>query len=368
MFDTLCKSTNPLFYAEMPDALSTTVPIWCTVLNLMLLPEHPLADQLFLPPYMSASTHAQITALIPSFLSSLRDLKLALPTCLTKPLRPFWITQDAHLPEPDVEDEEDAQPDGFTYKRPEQVFEGFRPVMCCTASRRIVGSERDEAGYIQGAADDTENWSHGLTSALYWKHRDILVNAMEADVPSLIKDLIKRSDEIVSLSVPHERKKLLPHLYATSLPAPQDTEASLEGRVILTAETTPKESWLKRPNILEAGLGKHRSASRNLRTALPDICAFASSYFSSLGNHLDGEMIVACETGKDLSVGAVLAISCRLFDDEGNFGDMGEDKVFTKTFIRKRLGEIMTAYPEANPSRATLQAVNSYLMDWRRGN
>jgi tRNA A64-2'-O-ribosylphosphate transferase len=33
-----------------------------------------------------------------------------------------------------------------------------------------------------------------------------------------------------------------------------------------------------------------------------------------------------------------------------------------KKFIRRRLGWISTSLPNANPSRATLQSVNSFLM------
>lgn len=39
---------------------------------------------------------------------------------------------------------------------------------------------------------------------------------------------------------------------------------------------------------------------------------------------------------------------------------------FNKTMIKVRLSRIMTAMPDANPNRATLQSVNSFLMDWRK--
>jgi tRNA A64-2'-O-ribosylphosphate transferase len=42
-----------------------------------------------------------------------------------------------------------------------------------------------------------------------------------------------------------------------------------------------------------------------------------------------------------------------------------ESARFTKSLVKIRLGSIMTTFPEANPSRATLQSVNSFLMDWR---
>lgn len=77
-------------------------------------------------------------------------------------------------------------------------------------------------------------------------------------------------------------------------------------------------------------------------------------------------MTVACESAKDTSVGAALALSCYLFDDEGQFRVPDETARFTKTLVKMRLARIMTAYPEANPSRQTLQSVNSFLMDWTK--
>lgn len=141
-------------------------------------------------------------------------------------------------------------------------------------------------------------------------------------------------------------------------------------------------------------------------------------------------IIIACETGgRDLSIGVALALLCRCFaDDEGrvplvvppdtcknnntdtrnsitaatrtttttttvmtgennnNEGNNYEKTKlsssssfapppppppptipsFNKTMIKIRLGRIMTAMPDANPNRATLQSVNSFLMDWRK--
>jgi len=77
------------------------------------------------------------------------------------------------------------------------------------------------------------------------------------------------------------------------------------------------------------------------------------------------QIIIGCESGRDLSIGAALALSCYLFDDEGRFRAPTEGASFTKTLVKIRLGGIMTAYPECNPSRQTLQSINSFLMDWR---
>ncbi|KOS21295.1 Uncharacterized protein ESCO_006699 [Escovopsis weberi] len=354
---------------RMPDALSTTIPIWCTVLNLALLPDHPLSPRLFLPPYLPPTTHAQITLLIPQFLASLRALKLALPAVLTKPLRPFWITQDSPLPEPPSSNiPSDEAPDA-------SIFADYRPVICCTASRRVVGSEVDQAGYIQGAADDTENWAMGLTPELFWAHTDQLLASSEAHLPALIADLVAQSKTSAPARPPGSaRKRLAPCLSVCAGPFLERDPGARECHVLLAQESTPREAWVEAPNRMRVGLGRNKNASRNLRLALPDICRFAQAYLekekevdTSAGQQDEpGQLVIACDSGKDLSVGTALALSCYLFDDAGRYREPRDDESFSKTYIKVKLGGIMTAYPEANPSRTTLQSVNSFLMDWRR--
>ncbi|KAI8714582.1 hypothetical protein NCS52_01178400 [Fusarium sp. LHS14.1] len=331
---------------RMPDAISSTIPIWCTVLNLTLLPSNPSSSRLFLPPHLPATTHAQISALIPEFLASLKALKLDLPTCLTKPLRPVWVTPDSSLPA-----EDDA---------PTSIFDDFRPVICCTASRRVVGSEMDEGGYIQGAADDTEMWAHGLTAPLFWENMDILLGTPEAELPDLITRLV--NEHAAGKKDEGNRVQLTPRISVCALPLAAPTDPA-ECRIALTQDITPKDSWVQSKSYMKAGLGKSKAASRNLRPGLPDICTFASNY---LAGSDQGRIVIACDSGKDLSIGVALAIYCYLFDDEGNLRIPGADVSFTKTLIKSRLGFIMTTYPAANPSRSTLQSVNSFLMDWRK--
>lgn len=127
---------------------------------------------------------------------------------------------------------------------------------------------------------------------------------------------------------------------------------------------------------MEVGIGKHKVASRNLRVALPHICAFVQRYLEraaagggesrepDLGEHGPGRIVVACETGKDLSVGVVLALLCRFQGGGGELSPCREEERhdINKNAIKIKLGGIMMRFPEANPSRATLQSVNSFLM------
>lgn len=57
----------------MPDALSKTVPIWCSVINRALFPSQIDFHAVDLPPnYLGRSEEAQIEARIDAFVSSLK--------------------------------------------------------------------------------------------------------------------------------------------------------------------------------------------------------------------------------------------------------------------------------------------------------
>ncbi|KAK4103929.1 initiator tRNA phosphoribosyl transferase [Parathielavia hyrcaniae] len=380
---------------RMPDALSKTVPTWCAVLNRALFPSESAAltppppppphdhDALSTPPdAVSPSEASQMTALLPSFVSSLLSLRLDLAPLrqkLAKPLRPVWIT-----PPP-------GDGGGNGYDSPteanllavavEEVEEvrraGFHPVVCCTASRRVAGAgtEMVAGGYIQGAGDDTENWARGLTAGVFWRWRAELLAATEGDLPGLIAELVEREeretegegkDGGVREVVEVEGRGVV---FVGRLGARVEEE---EGACVvrLVPEVTDREGWVKGERCLEVGIGKGKGASRVLRDALPKICEFVLAYLRrpEVGED-DGaprKVVVLCESGKDLSVGIALAGYCWCFDDEGRVR-LGDGEVsFNKAAIRVRLGHIVTAYPEANPNRATLQSVNSFLMDWRK--
>ncbi|KAL2160677.1 hypothetical protein VTH06DRAFT_1365 [Thermothelomyces fergusii] len=372
---------------RMPDALSKTVPIWCAVLNRALFPSQTESHELYTPPNaVSASEAAQISALLPAFVSSFLSLRVDLAPLRAqlggRPLRPFWVTPE------DDDGDGDGDGDGGLSSVLALAdgplaaggdLAGCHPVVCCTASRRVVGTgtEAGEAGgYIQGAGDDTENWALGLTAAIFWRWKEDLLAAPEGELPDLIGELVAREDR--------ERrggqgggdggalKEVVKGrgLFAGLLGAEAGEDACV---VRLVPKVTEREGWVKGKRCLEVGIGKSKAASRQLRDALPQVCEFVLAYLREPGPvEKDGAprrkaVVVLCETGRDLSVGVALAIYCWCFDDAGNVRqDGGAELSFNKTAIRVRLGHIVTAFPEANPNRATLQSVNSFLMDWRK--
>lgn len=330
------------------------------MLNRVLFPND--SHELFVPPnVVSDNEKSQMEARIPEFIASFLALDINLPPLrkhLRKPLRPMWITQD----------------DPLEGTITQEISRSFHPVVCCTSSKRVIGAEMSEAGYIQGAGDDTENWALGLTAPLFWQHADELLSTDESDLPERIQSLVNGvanpTGEASASSF--KSKQVAPYLFVAPLSAgkPLSDEEGASCVITFIPETTEPTAWVKSRTFMEVGLGKSKTASRMLRGALPQICEFASRFLGE-GTEAESErkksITLLCETGKDLSVGVALCLYCWCFDGMGRIRGMAAQREsFTKNAIRVKLGQIMMAQPDLNPSRATLQSVNSFLMDWRK--
>ncbi|KAI1576304.1 tRNA A64-2'-O-ribosylphosphate transferase [Pyrenophora tritici-repentis] len=332
---------------SMPDALSKTTPIWCCVMNRAIFGEEKKQEtSLFTPPQaVSESEHAQMEKRIDGFVRQFLEIcKPNIPDLrskLQKPLRPIWITQKSSLPE--------SPPS----------FPDFHPIVLCTASRRVHGAEASESGYIQGAADDHEAWSHGLTSPLFWKHKDALITTSEEDAPALIKKLIsseKASNAIATLINPTTQIYISP-------------SSNIELKTFDTVIGAPPPPFspdeIKRAgvrNYLHLPCQPGKLGSRDLRTQLPRLIPFISSLSYEVG-----KILLCCPTGKDLSVGTALALLCLYANDTGvlDTGTPRPAREIGKAFIKQRLSWITTSDPALNPSRSTLQSVNAVLLESR---
>lgn len=394
----------------MPDSLSKTVPVWCCVLNRALFPDLTESHGLYVPPnVVSDSEKSQMLSRVPSFVDSLKQLNLDLPKLraqISKPIRPTWVTQET-----DLSRYNDRNGDDGDYEDDGRIFESFQPVICCTSSRRVTDGEMSgHSGYVQGAGDDTENWAFGLTPPVFWDNAEQLLSRPEADLPELIRSLVASASSTTTTIQKHSQPttngtdpdhthelppsvtQLTPFLHVSPLPLPgplpgrTDPDGAPQAWCTITIRSapTPPETWAQSPTHMEVGLGaKHKAASRALRSALPRICEFACRFLLLSTQrqpqpqpHPQPRILVADETGgRDLATSVALALLCRCFSDDDGKRVRGAEQPpsqsrvarpgFTKDLIRARLGRIMTAMPDANPNRATLQSVNSFLMDWK---
>jgi tRNA A64-2'-O-ribosylphosphate transferase len=228
----------------------------------------------------------------------------------------------------------------------------------CTASRRADGAEASEGGYVQGAADDHEAWSHGLTPPIFWKNKDLLMSTSEEDAPDVVAKLIAE-ESANGTSSTATLIKPTSNLYIASS---QNADFSNFDVVIsCTAEPFGSEA-LKRAKVkhylpLKCQTGK--LGSRDLRNELLRLLHFFSDFPEP-----STRILICCPTGTDLSVGTALAILCLYAKDNGII-DLSKRRSSTsidKNLIKQRLSWITTSKPALNPSRATLQSVNSVLL------
>ncbi|KAF7940975.1 hypothetical protein BELL_0541g00060 [Botrytis elliptica] len=347
---------------RMPDALSKTIPIWCCVLNRVFFPDIPTAHKLYAPPQVvSDSEQAQMANLIPQFVQAFQTLNLPIDSFrekIHKPIRPIWVTPESQISETS------------------EIFEDFHPVVCCTVSRRVSGGEISEGGYIQGAGDDTENWAHGLTPPIFWTNQEILFETSEEDLPGRIGTLIHHTSSLLRSNDQLRIVKPTSCLSISTIdalpPLPTNPRSCT---IVLSPKPTPKDTWHTAPSRLDIGLGAKKVGSKNLRVALPTISSFFLEYLHTYSAHTSADasihITIACESGQDLSVGVALALLCLYFDDRGDLKIARQEEeeengkaAVNKEFVRQRLSWISTSMPDANPSRATLQSVNSFLMSY----
>jgi len=129
------------------------------------------------------------------------------------------------------------------------------------------------------------------------------------------------------------------------------------------------------PNLHIPVVSGKRGASHFLQVVLPESIGFLQKELAA------GKSIcVACESGKDLSVGVVLTALQLFFEGDGclnlktiggtergkslsvvRFTDVYCRTAVDKASIRSRLEWIIASRPEANPSRTTLKRVNEFL-------
>ncbi|MCJ1306942.1 hypothetical protein MMC25_000586 [Agyrium rufum] len=347
---------------SMPDALSKTVPIWCVVLNKVLFPLSGEAHVLKTPEdAVSRSEHAQIEERLDGLARDLQALELDITSIrskVQKPLEPHWTTQDSGLVS--------------IQRNP-----AFHSIICCTASRRVEGTEASEGGYIQGAGDDSEGWSHGLTPTMFWDNHDILMEANESDLPSLIEELVvtSRNSSGTGISVDVSPAASL-FIGALSTVEEQQFDcvvACCDVNPFTKSETSSTKSSFtimegKWRLFLPCALGK--AGSKALRSHLPHLATFFDDFISKCSKRTLPRIICIDQSnGLDLAVGIALVLACVYFDDDGTLlttspekQSCSKRKEYDKLFIRKRLTWITTSHSSANPSRATLRAVNSFLM------
>ena len=176
-----------------------------------------------------------------------------------------------------------------------------------------------EGGYIQGAGDDSEGWSHGLTPAMFWQNIDRLMRTPEEELPEMIRQLIAKQE---ANKVPGSTVVVMPTslVYLGVLSSSEDLRSDESNCSIICGTPRPaketlgkgEEGRITRTLYLDCGSGK--LGSRALRTELQHLQPFMQKILSARERPT---ILVACSTGRDLSIGVALAVLCLYFADDG---------------------------------------------------
>lgn len=344
---------------KIPDSFSKTVPIWISIINKFMSPDSSFADLLTTPEEtVSEYEHNRILGLLPEFYQNLDKFSdLVKDKILTdneatggrKKFKPFWIYPGCS---------EYPSFDGS---------EDFLPIILVSASEQSQDGENKMYGYtyVQGAGDDHELWSRGLSPHMLWSNYekangfihldcqqvDNIVDSIVAEEDQNSKDLtiseagkFWRTEDIVkvtdTLYFGKIGRKLV--LNASGI----DVHFEFERIIVLDSSFVYKTDSEEIQKVFTFNLDSgSKKSSKLLRKTLPSIMKVLTN--------VSGKVLIVCNTGEDLSVAVVI---CYLNYLAGN-----DKRTITKETIRRDLIRLMELR-KVNPQRTTLNAVNAYLM------
>ena len=330
----------------MPDALSKTVGIWIVVLNRLLFPDRTDSHELMTPnEVVSDSEHAQMEERLDRFVKEAQGLELNLDELrgkVKKPMRPYWVTPATSLDSLSKPADDDT----------------FATIVLCVASSRPSIEVRDNPNYVQGAADDHEAWSCGLTAPLFWRNRETLLATPEDDLPTKIAELLGTSASEKDISLPVLIKPTA-SVFIGDETTIEQAIATID--VLVYCGPDVDQGFRKRieqrgGSVIHLPCTSGKNGSRQLRASLQNLEDLAKI------TKPDPKILIAGPDVKDMVVGAALAIICSFVDENGKLDCINRQPTANKVEIKKRLSWIIVSKTDAAPSRATLQSVNSYIM------
>lgn len=371
---------------KIPDALSKTVPIWCAVLNYVMLKsagkDVNIDEILFVPPAtVSKTEYSSIAKKLPELVEKLENLGVIDGKELWnrfngKILRPIWVFPGSSVLQASV-DPFTGESTHTEWKPSEN--DNIIPLILCTVSYQAQDGtdKRNGFTYVQGAADDHELWSDGLTAEMFWENYETLTDPensddqlekiveqiildrklMAATLTDTLDDVFDSRDDItteLSLGKIRDNLEINDALY-DAITKEYQLCVVLSDNVTLRLERDGVHDSVKIYKLQS----ESKKSSKELRTQITEI-------FSTIQAALNtgkGRVLICCNTGTDMSVGVLLSVLCRDYSIEWDFEPTKEHAI-TKTVVKKHLSRLITSLKgrNVNPSRATLNSINSFLM------
>lgn len=364
---------------RFPDALSKTVPAWCAVLNtvrLHLIEQYPIAemdrefwsDELFIrlstpPDAVRASEHDQMCQRIEDWakelLSSSFDFRRSIAR-LRRPLRPVWCCPKSICAVMDFNSNKDDLPSSY-------------PVICVSASKIVtdVSTTYRTGGYtyVQGAGDDHESWSQGLTPTIFWKYSKKILSASRHDIPNLLREILAEQESQNQTSTASQQSFNIQETGfnitladgMTSLGSPIPIGNFL---TVLVSTSTDQIHIFKQGDDAEEILQIEgdQSVLKNFSKTLSHT---SPKCVQALRDNGKVSIIAGgCHKvqARELAVAIALCVLVETFDDERRLRTQQIPRI-DKSLIRSRLQWMIEASDGSlNPSRSVLKRVNNFLI------
>eukprot|EP00741_Cyanophora_paradoxa_P016906 tig00020943_g16327.t1 len=416
---------------RFPDSLRATVPVWAAAVNRVVgrlrraagREEGPWDDALHLPPWVPPSEADELSRRIDGWADALQGTRVDFSRAaegLRKPLRCIWVAPDAGS--------------DFSGRGPDPEALECTPVVCVSASR-VLGDSRARMAssyqypsppisrptqypllqvtpegygftYVQGAGDDEENWSLGLTAPLFWRRRNELLSDGPAGCEERTAQVLTREAAEPSWSgaahppagpsasasaasrlcaIGSTGLVLAPAAAAAALASDPPALSSFAGVVNLGAfphplyphtphpDPGPEEGVGTPPGSLPALSGDQiylplphddKKDRHSLENALPALIDFAWRRLARGGRLI----LFSPDEGAAVCSAAALLLAC--FDFEYSplpYG--GLESLYAripipggKAEVRRRLVHVSSFLPEANPPKALALQVNRFFL------
>ncbi|EPY53246.1 initiator methionine tRNA 2'-O-ribosyl phosphate transferase [Schizosaccharomyces cryophilus OY26] len=342
---------------RMPDALSKTVPIWIATLNKCVferLRPHDLKNRqlVFFPPYLPETERSAMSQKLDGFVDLLMNSGINLEfisSKLQKPMRPLWATPNSTL--------SSAQ------------FEDYHTVVLVTASKQVHDGYSREYGflYVQGAADDEEEWASGLGPLVFWNHVNQVLSFSEEDYAPNVQNLLSKvSSNDTCIADANLVSNALTHLKPTNIFIGDRSKfSSLTNKRTFLAVNFSSQA-LNIPQEIHCPIDSGKKGAQNFRKQAPKLLLTLNESKPSWIT-LDSLFLLDDQSGKEIAPCFALLLLSLFYDSDLQKLSMPLKLETSQTHldkhqVRQRLIKIIEMHPKTNPSRAFLIAVNTLLL------
>jgi tRNA A64-2'-O-ribosylphosphate transferase len=374
-----------------PDSFSRTLPIWCAVINRVLasfrtsssIDKHDRKEriasadcgrELHMPHWVTEMEQSQLQPLITKWVQQCIDVAeidwKSLASVVTKPLRCLWISPATNI-------------DNIaTMVR--ELSQKFVVCVCVSVSQLEAERVQQRSGwfYVQGAGDDEEFWSKGLTPQLFWQHSsEFAACKTDDECCELTATVLAASADTQNASIEtHELDDtgIILAFSDTAVHSVAQSAASsmhADAVIVCVDKPIPVDSLVQSTEELESKLRLqadaiptlriHASADRRHRwsflQALPKALEF---YRDSVASTHSRRVLIMSSPNHSIAAAIAMAILVRFFshDYQPATVSVAEIRAMKKAGVRKRLLFIQQHASQVQPARSILQQLNMFFL------